>query len=54
MDFKELLHSGEIYYPSDDEIMKEQLACLDKLYDFNMTRPTELDKREALLKEMMA
>ncbi len=54
MDFRELLHSGEIYYPSDDEIMKEQLACLDKLYDFNMTRPTELDKREALLKEMMA
>ena len=54
MDFRELLHSGEIYYPSDDEIMKEQLACLDKLYDFNMTRPTELDKREKLLKEMMA
>ncbi len=48
----EKIHSGDIYYPSDDEIMKEQLLCLDKLYDFNMTRPTELDKREEMLKEM--
>lgn len=54
MNEKDKLHSGEIYYPSDEEIMKEQLACLDKLYDFNMTRPTELDKRAALLKEMLA
>lgn len=51
---KEKLHSGDIYYPSGDEIMTEQLAYLDKLYDFNMTRPTELDKRAAMLKEMFA
>lgn len=51
---KEKLHTGEIYYPSGDEIMTEQLACLDKLYDFNMTRPTELDKRAEMLKEMFA
>ena len=49
---KEKLHTGEIYYPSGDEIMTEQLACLDKLYDFNLTRPTELDKRAKMLKEM--
>ncbi len=51
---KEKLHTGEIYYPSGDEIMSEQLACLDKLYDFNLTRPTELDKRAEMLKEMFA
>lgn len=51
---KEKLHTGEIYYPSGDEIMAEQLACLDKLYDFNLTRPTELDKRAKMLKEMFA
>ena len=34
--------------------MKEQLKCLDKLYDFNMTRPTELDKREEMLQDMFA
>lgn len=51
---KEKLHSGEIYYPSGDEIMTEQLGYVNKLYDFNMTRPTELDKREEMLKEMFA
>lgn len=48
------LHTGEIYLPNDPEIMKEQLKCLDRLYDFNQTRPTELDKREKMLKEMFA
>ncbi|MBQ8249453.1 MAG: sugar O-acetyltransferase [Clostridia bacterium] len=48
------LHSGELYLPGDEEIMKEQLKCLDKLYDFNLTRPSELDKRETLLREMFA
>ena len=51
---KERLHSGDIYYPSGDEIMNEQLACLDKQYDFNLTRPTELKKREEMLKDMFA
>ena len=51
---REKLHSGDIYYPSDDEIMKEQLLCLEKLYDFNATRPLEQEKREAMLKEMFA
>lgn len=51
---REKLHSGQIYYPSDDEIMKEQLLCLEKLYDFNSTRPLEQEKREAMLKEMFA
>ena len=51
---REKLHSGQIYYPSDDEIMKEQLLCLEKLYDYNMTRPLEQERREELLKEMFA
>ncbi len=51
---KEKMHTGDVYYPSGDEIMNEQLECLNRLYDFNMTRPTELDKREAMLKEMFA
>lgn len=48
------LHSGELYLPGDEEIMKEQLKCLEKLYDFNNTRPSELERREILLKEMFA
>lgn len=48
------MHSEELYLPDDEDISKEQLKCLDKLYDFNMTRPTELDKRKNMLKEMFA
>lgn len=51
---KERMDSGEIYNPGDPEIAKEQTACLDRLYDFNMTRPTELRKRSEMLKEMFA
>lgn len=50
----EQLHSGELYLPCDEEILKEQFECLEKLFDFNNTRPSELEKREQLLKEMFA
>lgn len=48
------LHSGELYLPTDDEIMQEQFKCLELLYDFNMTRPSEQEKRQKMLKEMFA
>lgn len=48
------MHVGELYLPGDEEIMVEQLACLEKLYDFNATRPHELEKRFSLMKEMFA
>ncbi|MBR1423182.1 MAG: sugar O-acetyltransferase [Ruminococcus sp.] len=54
MSEKNKMHTGDLYDPHDDEILEWQLGCLDRLYEFNQTRPTELDKREALLKEMFA
>lgn len=54
MSMRDKLHTGELYLPDDEAIMSEQLLKLDKLYDFNRTRPTELDKREKMLKEMFA
>lgn len=45
-------HNGDLYLPSDPEILKQQNHYLDLLYDFNQTRPTELDRRQALLKEL--
>lgn len=54
MSMKDKLHTGELYLPMDDSIMKDQLKKIDRLYDFNATRPTELDKREEMLKEMFA
>lgn len=51
---KERLHTGEIYYPNDDEIVQEQFQCQEKMYDYNSTRPSEGEKRTKLLKEMFA
>ena len=46
--------NGEIYWPGDEELMKQQLDCMEKLYDYNATRPHEWEKRQKLLKEMLA
>lgn len=54
MKMNEQLHTGELYLPLDDSIMQEQIKCLEKQYEYNSTRPTELSKREKLLKEMLA
>lgn len=54
MDMNEKLHSGVLYLPDDDDIIEFQEKCLEKLYDFNMTRPREMEKRSAMLKDMFA
>ncbi len=54
MAMKDKMHTGEIYLPGDEEIMEHQTKCLDRLYDFNNTRPTEYEKRQSLMKEMFA
>ena len=54
MSMKEKLHTCELYLPNDEEIMREQFLCLEKLYDYNATRPLEQEKREAMLKDMFA
>ena len=51
---KERMHTGDLYLSGDQEIIEWQTKCLDRLYDFNMTRPTEGKKRESMLKEMFA
>lgn len=54
MDIFEKMHSTALYFPGDEQIMREQTACMERLYDFNATRPSDTAKREALLKEMFA
>lgn len=51
---REKMTSGELYFCSDEAILAEQEKCLDLLYDYNQTRPTEGKKRTALLKKMCA
>lgn len=54
MDIWEEMKSGALYVTSDEELMSVQTACLDRLYDYNHTRPTQGEKRAALLREMFA
>lgn len=51
---KKRMLDGRLYLPTDEGLMKEQLNCLEKLYDFNATRPLEQEKRNEMLKEMFA
>ncbi len=51
---KERMHTGELYLPGDEEILAVQVKKLEHLYDFNATRPSEMEKRNRLLREMFA
>lgn len=50
----EKMHSGDIYFCNDEELSRRQLACLEKLYDYNATRPSQIKLRAQLLKDMFA
>lgn len=52
-EMKERLHTGELYLPGDEEIIKEQVVCQDKLWEYNQTRPSESEKRAEILKDIL-
>lgn len=54
MDIREKMHAGELYDPADEALAREQTECLEKLYDYNATRPSEGEKRAKMLREMFA
>lgn len=42
------MEEGRLYLPSDEEIMKKQLDCLEKLYDYHHTRPHDQKLRASM------
>lgn len=52
-DIKKRMHSGELYLSGDEELMKEQMKYQDMLCNYNMTKPSESEKRTAMLQEML-
>lgn len=54
MDIFEKMHSGKIYDPGDADVLDKQMSYQELLYDYNMTRPGEGEKRQTLLKNMFA
>lgn len=54
MDIRVKMHTGDLYLSADEDLVAEQLTFVEKLYDFNATRPLEQEKRAIMLKEMFA
>ncbi|WP_430732356.1 sugar O-acetyltransferase [Vibrio vulnificus] len=48
------MHQQKIYFCDDGSVALEQQACLEILYDFNQTRPSEMEKRTAILRDLLA
>ena len=51
---REKIHSGGIYQPSDPDIMKEQLAYLDLMDEYNRTPRRYQQERAAMLPKLFA
>ena len=54
MSMKDRLHTGELYLPTDKDIMKKQLRCLDNVHKFNRINPSNIKKKTKMLKRMFA
>ncbi len=54
MDSYEQMHTGALYFPEDEGLMARQAQCLELLYDYNQTRPSQGQRREELLRQMFA
>lgn len=54
MNIREKQHNGALYLPGDEILQREQLRCLDRLYEFNQVKPSDLVRKTALLREMFA
>lgn len=51
---KERMHAEKLYYCNDESLVKEQINCLDLLFEYNALRPSEQEKKSKLLKRMFA
>lgn len=54
MSVEDRMHSQKLYFCTDQDLIKEQTRCLDILYDFNQTRPSETEKRKEIMKKLFA
>ena len=51
---KDKLHTGEIYFPNDPDILHQQAIWQDKVMEYNNIPHTQPQRREAMLREMFA
>lgn len=49
----DMMQSGDIYRCDDEEMLAAQSAQMELLYDFNATRPNEMDRRLTLMRRVL-
>ena len=49
---RERIASGKLFTDMSEGLPEERLRAKERMYDFNQTRPTEIEKRQELMKEM--
>lgn len=51
---RERMLNGMVYSPDDKKINAVQSSYIEKLYDYNLTRPSETEKRVEMLNDILA
>ena len=54
MSEKEKLHTGEIYFPGDPEIMRQQAIWQDQVMEYNKIPHVQQARRDEMLRQMFA
>ena len=54
MDIYRQMHSGELYDPGDSDLTAIQFPCMDLMYEYNHTRPSDFARQQELLEQMFA
>ena len=50
----ERMVAGLLYNPDNDEIVKDQIDCMDKLWEFNQLKPSQIEEKRKYMKENFA
>lgn len=53
MEMEKIMKSGEMYNSYDPELFKEQWRLNDIMYEFNQTRPSDRERLQELLEELL-
>ena len=50
----ERMVAGLLYNPDNNEILKDQIDCMDKLWEFNQLKPSQIEEKRKYMKENFA
>lgn len=51
---RDKIKDGNLYYPDEEQLIKEQLFYAELLFDFNHLRPSNFNEKKEILKKLFA